>query len=314
LLDVTEDDRKLIVWYPNRVDVLDSASGETLHSASVPAGSIADVDITPDQKRLVITHRHTWGVELPNTQIELRDLETFTRIDIDVPNCSSELVISVDGKHAFVAPNRCQKDPVSVIDLDEGRFVRNLPGFGPVALAADGTLAVAFMNSANLDDTLFGATDPKPSDDVQYHLMLIDAATLAFEVIPLGDELPRYALTPDGKLLLVDSPTLWQDGRIRLLDVANKELVPVAGPSLRLEHYAMTRDSSRVYLLDDGLFTITLAARRAEAEPIDFTPSHLNITPDDALLVLRESDHKLWLYATEEAKLLRSIDLEAVER
>ncbi len=315
LLDVTDDDRKLVIWYPGRVEVLDAGTGDTLHTLTAEAKSIVDVDLTPDQKRLVITHQHAWETDLPNTPIELLDLETFARVQIDVPNCSSELVISADGKYAFLAPSRCQKDPVSVIDLESERFVRNLPGFGPVALAADGALAVAFMDAANLDATLFDDPEQMPtSDEGRYHLMLIDTTTLRFEVIALGDQLPRFALAPDGKLLLVDSPDLWQDGRIRLLDVAKKELAPVSGPSLQLNHYAMTRDSSKVYLLDDGLYAIALAERRAEVEPIDFTPTHLNITPDDALLVLREDDHRLWLYGTQDGALLRSIDLAAAPR
>ena len=94
-------------------------------------------------------------------------------------------------------PTSCQKDPVSVIDLDSGASSA-LPGFGPVALAPDGSLAVAFIDASNIDESLFDDHNQIPSDDVQYHLMLIDTETLRFDVIATGDALPRYAITADG--------------------------------------------------------------------------------------------------------------------
>jgi hypothetical protein len=73
----------------------------------------------------------------------------------------------------------------------------------------------------------------------------------------------------------------------------------------------MTRDSSQVFLLDRGLYNIKLAARSADAVQIDFTPTDLNITPDDALLVLREDDETLWLYDVERGEMGREISLDA---
>lgn len=309
-LDVTEDDRHVVVTDYDTVRVLDAANGELEKTIAVPGG-VVDVDVTPDQTRLVITTENTWAGGNPQTVLQVHDLTTFDSVQITVPNCSSELVISANGQHAFLAPTRCDKDPVSVIDLDTARFVRNLPGFGPVALAADGSLAVAFIDASNIERALFDDPSQIPSeDDDLYHLMLIDTATLTFDVIPLGDRLPRYAITPDGKLLLIDNDTLWDDGRIRVLDVRQKQLVPVLGPSITLDHYAVTRDSSKVFLLDDGLYSIDLSSRTASSEPIDFTPTDLNLTPDDAILVLREDDATLRLYDAQNPQLLRTITLD----
>ena len=86
------------------------------------------------------------------------------------------------------------------------------------------------------------------------------------------------------------------------------------GAGLHLDHYAVTRDSSKVFLLDDGLFTIDLASRRSQSEPIDFTPTDLNLTPDDSLLVLREDDTTLWLYDTQQPGVMREIDLRDSQR
>jgi hypothetical protein len=201
------------------------------------------------------------------------------------------------------------RDPVSVIDLEHGEFVRNLPGFGPVALAQAGALAVAFMDSENLDNSLFDDPAQIPEGGPRYRLMLIDTTSLKFETIELGDDLPRYAVSPDGQLLLVDSPTLWRDGRVRILDTQTRELAQLAGPGVELDNYVMTRDSSAVFLLSNGLFRISLLERRILAEPIPFSPSRLNITPDDRHLVLRESDSTLWLYDVETSELGVSFDV-----
>jgi len=308
-LDVTEDDRYLIVSYPERVEVVDASSGQLTKTVAV-RGGVADVDVTPDQDRIVITQEHTWSDTTPQTVLFVLDLNTLEQQQVVVPNCSSELVIGQDGKYAFLSPTHCMRDPVSIIDLEAGRFVRNLPGFGPVALAPDGSLAVAFIDSENIEEDLFDDPQQIPSTDVRYHLMLIDTSTLSFDVVELGDHLPRYAITPDGKLLLIDHATLWADGRIRLLDVKDKQLVPIRGAGVQLDHYAMTRDSSKVFLLDDGLFVVDLAQGTAQAALIEFSPTDLNLTPDDALLVLREDDTTLWLYDVHSARTLRSISLD----
>ncbi len=314
-LEVSDDDSRLILTYRDHVEVVSAASGKLLHKTAVFASEIVDVDLTPDQKRLLITLDHTWQEDKPTTTLVLLALDGFASVKIKVPNCADEVVITPNGKYALLAPTTCQpapdvnKDPVSVIDLQADKFVRNLPGFGPVALAPAGDLGIAFIDTENLDEALFDDKKQIPNRDVRYHLMLINPATLTFDTIELGDALPRYAVSPNGKLLIVDSPSLWDDGRIRVLDVKARALTPVAGPNLRLDNYVVTRDSSKVFLLDDGLFRIALETRKAEVESITFTPSHLNITPDDKLLVLRENPTTLWLYDTEAGALVRSLRL-----
>jgi hypothetical protein len=84
----------------------------------------------------------------------------------------------------------------------------------------------------------------------------------------------------------------------------------VRGPDVRLETYVVTRDSSTVFLLYDGLYRLSLRERTAQAEPLEFTPSHLNITPDDRTLVLREDDSTLWLYDVKAARVIRAMRAE----
>lgn len=131
-----------------------------------------------------------------------------------------------------------------------------------------------------IDDSLFDDRSQIPKKGgARYRLMLIDTETLKFETVELGDEVPRYAVSPNGQLLLVDAPYLWRDGRIRILDTNSRELKPLSGPGLDLDNYVVTRDSSEVFLLSRGLFRISLEELRVVAEPITFTPTHINITP-----------------------------------
>lgn len=324
-LEVTKNDELLIVTHTHDVELLAADSGKTLHRTTRFQSGVVDVDLTPDQTKLVVTLGTRWeDRETPRTRLEIFDLETFESSEVEVPNCAAEVAVTPDGRYALLAPTKCEppkeeeddekpvrgRDPVSVIDLERGEFIRNLPGFGPVALAQQGALAVAFMDTENLDRALFDDPSQIPEGGPQYRLMLIDTTSLTFETIALGDDLPRYAVSPDGQLLLVDSPTLWHDGRVRILDTQTRELAQLAGPGISLENYVMTRDSSAAFLLSDGLFKISLPERRIFAEPIPFSPFRLNITPDDRHLVLRETDSKLWLYDVETSELTKSFELE----
>lgn len=331
-LAVTGDDQHIVVAESHRVDVIAADSGKSITSTGILPQRVADIDITPDQKRLVITLAHQWvDPEHALTRILIGDLTHFEAHEVEVPNCTSELAIAPDGKRAFLAPPECipdedefddddaaderlrrrrkNHDPVSVIDLENEMFVRNLPGFGPVALAQGGTLAVAFMDREALDERLFDDPEQIPRDGARYRLMLIDTQTLAFETLELGDEIPRYALAPDGQLLLVDSPSYWRDGRIRVLDTASRTLKQLIGPGLTLDNYVMTRDSKQAFVLSGGLYRISLAQRRAIAEPLEFSPINLNITPDDQRLVLREDEETLWVYDVQTSQLQFSLDV-----
>jgi DNA-binding beta-propeller fold protein YncE len=321
--ELTTDDEQLILTHSDHVEVLAADSGKQRLTTGQLPRPVVDVDLTPDQGALLITLAAEWANDTPHTRVQIRDLATFSLREVEVPNCAAELVITPDGKRALLAPPTCQpepearpepvhkKDPVSVIDLEQATFVRNLPGFGPVALAPGGALAVAFMDTESLDPTLFDDPAQIPEEGgPRYRLMLIDTASLSFDTIELGDEVPRYALSPDGQLLLVDSPNFWRDGRIRILDTQTKQLYQVAGPNMSLDNYVLTRDSSQVFLLSGGLFRISLAERRAFAEPITFSPTRINITPDDQQLVLRENDSTLWLYDIQTSELRFSMNLD----
>jgi hypothetical protein len=312
-IDATADGRFVVLTSQKKVEVVKTADGRLARELPLDQ-MVMDVDLTPDSSRVIVTELHRWSGDAPTTRITALDLDGGEPARIEAPNCSSELVLAPDGRRAFLAPTLCRRDPVSVIDLVANRFERNLPGFGPVAVAADGTLAVAFIDAGAIERALFDDPADIPSlEDGRYHLMLIDTATLEFDTVPIGETLPRYTITPDGRVLLVDS-SFWvagtdADARVRLLDVASRRLVPLSGDAdVRLESYVMTADAERVYLLHHGLWRVDVAGARLTSIMLPFVPVNLNITADDAFLILRESETALWLFDVRRDTLVGRLD------
>lgn len=313
-LEVSEDGRFLVAAQLTNVKIIDTALGEVVRK-DIFDRSIVDVDLHPDGDRVIVTLDHEWEEEVPTTKIAVISRTAETVETIKVPNCSDEVIVSLDGKTLFLAPTTCtppesteSHDPVSVIDLEKGEFVRNLPGFGPVAMAPDGSTLVAFMDMGALDESLFGDLgEIPPGTSSRYRLMFIRSSDLHFESMEIGEDLPRYALTPDGRMLLVDNDTWFEDGRIRILNMDNKVISPVAGPDVRLESFVLTSDSKRALLIDSGLYELSIDAALVESIGLLFTPRNLNITPDDTRLLLRESDSRLWVYDVESRSVSHEI-------
>jgi hypothetical protein len=281
--------------------VLDAKTGATVASITAP-GSLVDVDLSPDGARAILTSdRQTPAA--PTSLVQVHDLARGEPVcEIVVPNCADNLVVAQGGSRAFLAPTRCRRDPVSVIELDACRFRENLPGFGPVALAAGGETAVAFIDTQIVDP---GAPPLPPEvreSEIPYHLMFINVNTLAYTTAPVGNQLPRYAVTPDGGLLLVDSDD-WGPTEVRVLDVAKKAMTRVDGPGIELEEYVLTPDSKAAFALYNGLFHLDLRAARNEALPLPFAPEGINITPDGSSLLLRTDDGAVYRWGVATARV-----------
>lgn len=298
-LAVSAVDQHVVAASPHRIQTFDAATGEGAGSFDVPGG-VVDVEVLPDSRRVLVVEQHQWTGDSPSTRIVLFDLETKLTQSLQVPNCADDIVISGDGKRAFLAPTSCSKDPISVIDLSQGaeKFVKNLPGFGPVALAPGGHTAVGFLDRDNIDLALFDDPSLAPENaPEQFHLMLLDTESLGYEFVPVGDSLPRFAVTPDGSVLLVDSAFLEQD-RVRLFDVAEKAFVEISGPKLHLNHFALSSDSEHAYVLEYGvgLFDIDIPKATSESFAIPFEPMNLNISADDQLLFLRKTPSEICIF------------------
>lgn len=314
-MTVTKNDAYLIIVSDRDLQIRKVEDGTIVLEREFDR-TIMDMDLVNDE-RVLITLEEEWEDQLPVTSLVSISLTTGMEIDIQVPNCSDELIVAVDAKLAFLAPTTCvqpesnrNKDPVSVIDLEANEFVRNLPGFGPVALNDDETRVVAFMDMDNLDRDLFDSLDDIPSrEGMRYHLMFIDVQTLSFSTLALGNALPRYALTPDGKMLLIDEKQLFRSMRMRVLDIDNGEMQEIIGPDVKLDNFVITSDSRMVYLLYSGLFELTLSDALVRSVDVSFTPYNINITPDDRYLILRESPSRLWFYDIENRHIARGIEL-----
>src|SRR4029079_6655666 len=79
-------------------------------------------------------------------------------------------------------------------------------GFGPVALNGRADKVVAYLDAKRIDPAMFEDQSQIPSKDADpYHLLAIDPHTLKLTLFPIGQELPRFAMSIDGRGLLVDA-------------------------------------------------------------------------------------------------------------
>jgi DNA-binding beta-propeller fold protein YncE len=316
LLAIADDGRHLFVTERFGLEILDVADGALVRHEGLDRPAI-DVDATPDDARVLVTTEHDWlttpdGDDIPEAHILAvpRDPDPARKPDrIEVPNCSDELVVAPDGEHAFLAPTTCNKDPISIVDLGSGEFVRNLPGFGPVAMSPAGTEIIGFLDLEEVDESLFDDPEQIPDSNDRYHLMFIDAATLGYDFLAVGDQLPRYAMTPDGKVLLVDTTGWFEDLRMRVVDIEARSIAEVEGAPVRLDAFVVTSDSRRVFLLDDGLWDLDVPGHRVEGVSLPFEPTNINITPTDAFLLLREDDRTIRVFDVAAGALVRAVEL-----
>ncbi len=315
LIEMSPDNSILVVANASNIQLRDPATGETLRTSSFGERRIVDIDFTPDFERVLITLSHVFENSLPETRIvaiPLKDVG-IAATDIFVPNCSSELLVAPSGEKAFLAPTTCQHDPISVIDLENNDFVRNLPGFGPVSIASSGEEIIGFIDLQNIDAELFDNEAAIP-DGERYQMMFVNVSTLTYDFLEVGDQLPRYAPTPDGRLLLVDAAWFFDDGRIRLLDVDTRSISNFSGPGIQLDDYVMLSDSSRAFLLDSGLFDLDIVNAAIFAVQIDFSPTAINLTSKDSHLLLREgavgsTDALIHIFDIDTGTILRTVDV-----
>lgn len=292
----SNDDAVLLAANAHHVTVLDARDGHSRGALDLPDGFV-DMEILPDSSRALVVEKHTWHGDAPVTRIHVIALATGASRTFSVPNCSDRVVVGADGKRGFLAPTTCSRDPVSVLDLTAGseRFDKNLPGFGPVARAPGSTLAVAFYDRESGDPSLFDDPAKMPgSDTARYHLMLIDTQRLSYDFAEAGDDLPRFAVTPDGNVLLVDSSVTTTGAR--LFDVASRTFRDLYGPSLKLDNFVLSSNSRHAYALDPDLYDVDVSAARVAWMSVGFDPANLNISADDRYLFLRKSESEICIF------------------
>ena len=260
-----------------------ASSGQT--EGLVPVeGELVDVDELPSGA-LLLTETPPPGRGGPRTILRVVTPEGETSCRLEVENCADEVLVSPDGARGFLAPTFCGKDPVSVVDLRGCKLEATLPGFGPVALARQGATVVAFADR--------DAEGPLPPELRQsprrYHLLLIDARTLAVETLPLDDWLPRYAAPPSGRLLIVDTARK-PPVQPRLIDLERRSVAPIFGPAVPLESFVVTPDERHVFAMFHGLYLLRTGRQQLDSLPLAFVPEAINRTPDGKTILLLEED------------------------
>lgn len=340
LARVTEDDTTLLVADYDRVFFIDPTDGEVRNVTKVGVRPV-DLELLPGDKQAVVVASTTWADGGPHTPVSLIGVSDGKVATIDVPNCAAPISVLPDGSRALLSPTFCtadaeakakgwsNPDPVSMIDIDASagtlRFIKNLPGFGPVALldhVAGGSgdvRAVAYLDMKRIDPSMFDDKSKIPSSDApQFHLMMIDPKSMSFDLHPIGASLPRFAPAKDGKSLLVDasvsilrseaSATISLDSSGKLsaevkgafgdesgrlfgvFDLQTRTYVPFAGPAASLDRFVQLGDGSRVFTLKDNgrggdLFAIDVAGRTSTS--LGRNLRDIGILPDGRTLVLR---------------------------
>lgn len=138
------------------------------------------------------------------------------------------------------------------------------------------------------------------SSSARFHLMLIDTTTLKYEFAEAGDHLPRFAITPDGNVLLVDSS--WTaDVPARLFDVTSGTWKFIDGAPLLLDNFVITSDSLHAYVIEshffDGLYDLDIQNGRSAEISLPFAPTNINISASDKTLYLRKDDGNVCVFS-----------------
>jgi hypothetical protein len=186
---------------------------------------------------------------------------------------------------------------------------------------------VAYLDVKRVDASMFEDKSQIPTGEPQYHIMVIDPAKLSFTLHGIGNALPRFAMTRNGKGLLVDASikvktrarasaygnaTLSANGfsgavgasaevfqeksPFGYFDLETKAFVPFAGPQAGLDRFVQLADGKHVVTLEkrkDGLggtpFLIDLDAKTTAPLAGNFGTGvrDVGLLPDGKTVVVR---------------------------
>jgi len=334
LARLSADDKHLLLGDESSLIVVSATDGEvrgTLPMDSDPA----ELSFVPNSDHALVVGQTFWKDHKPSTPVVDVNLVSMNYVPILIPNCEAPISVLPDASRAFLSPTFCEEgaestpkeswtnpDPVSVIDLtSEGPvFLENLPGFGPVSMNEEGSLVVAYLDTERMDPSMFKDPSQVPSKSgKRYHIMTIDPESRKFELSPVGDVLPRFVLSKDGKQLLVDATvtlvrgeatvkaSLDSSGKVTAsisvfgeseslfgsFDLGGKKYTPFTGQPASLDRFVQMGDANRVFTLamsTDGmggyLYRIDLDTR--EATSLNRSLRDIGLLPDGETLLLRE--------------------------
>jgi len=294
-IDVTSVGNRVILTGDD-IFIADTSNGSEVGLHTPGTMPVRDVDVTRDGRFVIITEETNWASgDTPQTRMEVRRTEDGTSsCEVTADNCADELVLSDDENTAFLAPTLCQKDPVSVVKIQDGNcsLAKQLPGFGPVALSPDGKTAVAFLDRDAPEVEGFPTVPANVKASSQrYHLMMIDTHTLEFTTRAQGDVMPRYTFTPNGADLLIDMP-MDPLSQVEILNLATGVKRVAAGLPIKLNVFTLSPDGKRVFIVNDGLFELDVAGAALKAVAVNFPTASLNSTPDGNTVLLGSSNER----------------------
>jgi hypothetical protein len=334
LAKLSDDDTRLVLGDQTRLLVFDTSNGKQRDPIAIGSQPTEFTWLAGTRQALVLGATH-WTNHLPETPLLHVDVETGVTESTIVANCAAPIVVMPDAKRAFVSPTFCEEggtnsgstqwtnpDPVSIIDLTQAgpNFVKNLPGFGPAALDPGGNHLFAYLDTQRMDAAMFDDPTQVPAlTGPRYHILVIDPTALSYELVPVGDELPRFALARDGHDLLVDATVRQIRGEAKfeltidtsghfsadvhvfgsigsplgVFDVDTGEYRPLAGTTASLDRFVQLGNATQIYTLRssaDGmggdLFRIDLSARTVT--DLGKSLRDIGLLADQSTLVLRE--------------------------
>lgn len=284
-----------------------------LHEQTFPF-AIRDVAFSPKDGAVLVAL--SWWKEdgQPEAQVHFMNPESgVVEGNVTFPNCADDLAVQPDGGVAILSPRQCfvhpitvapdepapdewpapdderdewedwpEADPASVIDLETRTFVGNLPGFGPVAIAPDGTTAVAFSRQQTL------MRQWNVFQRAAVGLVVIRLADLYWQVVEYGGDEPDFFFAPKGGRVFLHDREGGED-RVVALDAATLALSPLDGPPTRLDRRAVTPDGQRIYALHDGrLRQIRVGTDAVTDVPLDFEAAQVHARPQGDWIVVAE--------------------------
>jgi DNA-binding beta-propeller fold protein YncE len=270
---------------------------------------IRDVDFCPLSQDVFFTYstRHGNSTTPTKSNIVFYDLKTSVAEDkLQFENCADELVVSAASGLALLSPTTCifppdQKeldanedpppvfqDPISVITLGSREFLGNLPGFGPVAVTPDGSLAVGFTRREVLESDwdYWGQSEP-------FGLIFVNTQTLEWEVVDFGHRIPAYTISPDGAYLYlyVDHDPSGKQTLSRMSLQPPHSRVTMSGPAVELDQFVWTAQGDTMYFISNsGLYLLGNYADSVTWIPMVVFPELLALRPQGDYLVLGEDD------------------------
>lgn len=276
-----------------RMAVIDTKTDKSWTVAT--EAPLRDLDFLPGGTEVLATWSSWQGDEPKATALfyDLTGAKTLAKVNF--PNCADEVVLVPGRDMALLAPSRCRQDPISILDTKKRKFVKNLPGFGPVAVTPDGKNAIGFTRR----DVMVSEWGYHEQND-HIGLIRVDLDTLKWTVHDYGQATPAYTITKDGKVLYAWHGYSWKyvkdaEGHSKRVNVPGKLERFAVGDMSRtvvdgadgITSFVWSTDGKTMYFIDHSVL-YSLPAGGSKAETLLLSPKYqlLNLRPQGDALVL----------------------------